>query len=135
MASKNPLLTRAQHPAKTEEHRLEASATLIFRTFSGPLQELPPRTRQGLPPRRTSLKTQRVRGNLPYFRFSLPSSWLSQLAQKLFFCEVEGTDPSADRVPGALTALKKSLYRVGIRNPGRDEPLVVLLFPGKTARG
>ena len=57
------------------------------------------------------------------------------LAQKLFFCEVESTDPSANRVPGSLTALKKSLYRVRIRNPGRDEPLVVLLFPGKTARG
>ena len=69
------------------------------------------------------------------FRFSLPSTWLSQLAQKLFFCEVEGTDPSADRVPGTLTALKKSLYRVRIRNTGRDEPLVVLLFAGNTARG
>jgi hypothetical protein len=61
--------------------------------------------------------------------------WLPQLAQTLFFCEVEGTDPSPDRLPGALTALKKSLYRVRIRNTGRDEPLVVLLFSGNTARG
>ena len=34
-----------------------------------------------------------------------------------------------------MIALKKSLYRVRIRNAGRDQPLVVLLFPGNTTCG